>query len=193
MSNLPEPADWRLRPRWAVSEARSTRSLPCSASSASCATGCWWSAAGSPTWHGSAVHQRVAGPDGAARRALEAMVTDFDLAAAERIKSSSAPPTTTSRRSSTSSRNGSARSTAGPHGPGVRALRLHLGGHQQPVPRTDAASARDGCCCRDGLDHRDPGHARRGARGSADAVPHPRPTGIADHTRQGAAQRRGTA
>ena len=74
----------------------------------------------------------------------------------------------------------------------VRALRLHVRGHQQHRPRPHAPR---GPGHRLAAARRRPGRrgvgAGRGLRRPADAEPHPRPAGLADHPRQGVGRLRG--
>ena len=76
-------------------------------------------------------------------------------------------------------------------GQGVRPLRLHQRGHQQPRLRADAArrARRRAAAALDALD-RDAARDGARARRAADAVAHARPDRLADHARQGARQRR---
>ena len=112
-----------------------------------------------------------------------------------RSRRSSARPTTTSRPSSTSSSRSSARTPAWQLAPRVRALRLHVRGHQQPRPTR--------CMCREARARGAAAAARRAARRAArdgararrrrDDVAHARPARDADDARQGSRRVRAPA
>ena len=70
-------------------------------------------------------------------------------------------------------------------GAGIRALRLHQRGHQQPQLRADAQRGAQRCCCRHSMRSSPTCAAWRMRTPRADAGAHAWPDRVADHRRQG--------